>query len=703
MSKKAEFIDLYLKLFAGRPDAFAIRTEWEKDGKQMAAYLPSTYSSEREEKQYTVEKITRITDKIGSREYGPEAVAAHLEGKEFLGIYPLHSNSQVSVFALDFDGDTFEAAWEQAMEQRRIFQEEARINLHPEISRSGNGVHLWGFLEEPVDARKLRIAIRQFLIEADTYDRMFPNQDSITELRPLGNLIALPLFGPRAKEGKGVFVDDQARPLKDQREALVDMDLDRIALDWIYKLYEDAPEEFHRPVSEARAHEGDPEGLTGAYKLISPYGCEWMRWHWEQPEERREVDWWMLAHQCAQFENGRELFHQFSARSTRYDERQTEEKYNQAIQQNAPHSCEYIREHTTGPACRCDEKWPDQVRHPYDVAELSMRELIAATEKEITTHSSRNLVVIARERAAKIEKDPEREVGFRYGNSLDEYTSMRAGELIVIGARPSIGKTALGNDLGINVVNTQEANAYIASMEMTADQLGMRFLAREAQVDHGLMITGKMPGEDWAKVDAAVKRIQERPHQIFVDDRTRDTQRLLDVVGEWVYQHGKGPLVIDYLQLAKKKNNESTFDAVSRFAYEYKWMAKLLDIPVIALTQLNRSADEATEESATYDHWLRNSGDIEQAADVILFLLGERSGAAVSTRTLVIHKERHRGAGHRVKLDFHQAHQQFGNEGTWLRTAAAGPTTQFDIGTPIKPLRRPLIEMQGGWGGDDDE
>lgn len=694
--KTGEFIRLYHSLFAGRPDVYAILNEYEKDGKKYKNYYPSTYSSDKPKKQFLVEKIQRIAEGIGSAEYTVEAAEAHLVGSQFLGVYPLHQDSTVKFFALDFDGKTLEEALEQAVEQQGILRDEADLTTYLEISRSGSGVHLWGFLDEPADARKVRVALRPFLLQSSSYDRMFPNQDSVNELRPLGNLIALPLYGPSVAAGKGVFVKQDGVPYPDQKAFLAKVK--RNSVDHLYELFADAPEEFHRSTGETRAHTEPTEGLSGAYKLISEFGCEWVRWHWEQPEEPREPDWYMLACQLTKFANGRDLFHEFSARSDRYDADQTDAKYDHALEQNAPNTCAYIREHTQGPPCQCDSRWPGRVTHPYDIAELSIRELIEVVEEEAPAHSSKTLIVSAIERAARIEADPESEMGLRYGlEELDAHTSLRPGELIVIGARPGMGKTALGGAIAVNVVNEQDAPAYFISMEMTAAQLGMRFLAQEAMVDHTRLLTGTMRPEDWAAVEAARVRVEGRHRQIYVDDRTRDTDRVLDVVGEWVFEHGPGPLIVDYLQLAKKRSGESTQDAVTRFANNYKWIAKVLGIPVIALTQLNRSADEATSESATFDYWLKSSGDIEQSADVIIFLLGEKTGEAVVARTAALHKERHRGGGHRVQLDFNQGQQRFATEGTW-RQAAARQTGRFDIGMPIIPMRRPILQGATQWG-----
>lgn len=160
-----------MERFAGRPDVFALWVpplEWLEDHVQ--------------------ETLHRID--VPEGEFGLTAAQAHLLGEAFLGVYPIWSDSTVQFFALDFDKSP-EEAWKEALHQQKMFENEAGIATYIERSRSGNGYHLWGFLEEPVNAGELRHALAQFIPAQSTFDRMFPNQDSVSETRPLGNLIAL--------------------------------------------------------------------------------------------------------------------------------------------------------------------------------------------------------------------------------------------------------------------------------------------------------------------------------------------------------------------------------------------------------------------------------------------------------------------------------------------------------------------------------
>lgn len=682
----AQFLDVYLDRFAGRSDTYALRLEYEKDGKTTAFYAPSTYDSSDPKKQGTVDWVRDVTKKIGSQEYGEKSAWAHLKGKQFIGIYPIHDDSTVKLFVLDFDGKTGDP-WIEALRQKQTFQDEAGIRTYLERSRSGNGYHVWGFLEEPMDAGKVRRALAPFILSSEAYDRMFPNQDGVTEALPLGNLIALPLYGPGVKEGKGAFVvpgpSGEVIEVQDQKGYLARTEL--IPIDVMYKLYEDAP--------PAPSSAGNPtprsgpakeeEGIPGAYKVISQdYGCAWIRWHWDSPGEVTEPEWHALACQFAQLRHGRELFHRFSARDpVRYNASDTDAKFDHALEKNAPHTCEYIRENLHGPPCTCDTRFPDRVTHPYELANISVAELVESLEQGGRIQSGKIGLVQAVKWAQEVEQNPLMGRGLSYGiKTLDKHTGIRNGELIIIGARPGLGKSALGMSIAYNLA-VSDTPVYFYSMEMTSEQLWRRALCCGSGVDHTKLLTGRLDKEDWKKVNNLIKDIENRKSfPFFIDDRTRDTDAIFDSVGELIFEHGPGPIIVDYIQLAKKRRGESTHEAVSRFAYDFKYMAKVLGVPVIALAQLNRSADDATADSTSYDSWLRSAGELEQAADVILFILGEKAPGVVE-RAIVFHKERHRGGGHRVMVDFDQTTQRWGEQGTYKTTAS---------GRPVKPRMGPI-------------
>ncbi|GAB4387289.1 MAG: replicative DNA helicase [Thermodesulfovibrionales bacterium] len=209
--------------------------------------------------------------------------------------------------------------------------------------------------------------------------------------------------------------------------------------------------------------------------------------------------------------------------------------------------------------------------------------------------------------------------GFR---DLDELTTgFQKGDLIIIGGRPSMGKTALCLNVAQHVgVELREPIA-IFSLEMSKRQLALRMLCSEAMVDSNRVRKGFInKQEDWSKLTAAAGRLAEAP--IFIDD-TSDTgvlemrakaRRLKMEAG------GLSLVIVDYLQLMRGKGSfERREQEISDISRSLKALAKELDVPVIALSQLNRGVEQRHDKMPTLAD-LRESGAIEQDADVILFL-----------------------------------------------------------------------------------
>lgn len=656
-----EFCRTFFDLFSGRLESYAIRTD-------SGAYLPSTYDGDNENTKRVVEATVK---QCGSPEFTEQAVRAHLRGDAFLGVYPISADSTVRWFALDFDKkkDTDPDPYAAALAQAMVFYKEAKLPVYIERSQSGNGYHIWGFLEGQVNAGKLRHALAPLLLRADTYDRMFPNQDSVSETRPLGNLIALPLQGKRVPEGGSVFVrqnDGKPVVIEDQFEFL--SAVKRIPLSRIDELYEEAGE--YQAEADVKPRDVPPESLPNAWKLAHPvYGCEWIRHCWDNAADLDEPQWYALACQFAQLQGGRELFHEFSAQDPRrYSVKATDKKFDQALKQNKPHTCQAIRD--LGGTCTCDMRFPSDVRHPFDLAKVSFLRLVESLENRPSDDTS--TVLSGADGYAhlidwleEIQRDPTMGAGYKYGiPGIDAATGIRDSDLVVIAARPGMGKTALMWTL-VNNLCEEKVPAYVFSAEMTALQGFKRLASIRSGVTQDAMTLGKMTKQDWEDIREA-QRLVSNPdlYPLYVDDRSRSLSRIFEVSAMLVNQYGKGPIVIDYLQLLQRNPGESMFDHVTRITLGLKLLAKSLDVPVVVLAQLNRTADDATAETQTSDSMLRGSGEIETTADVILFLLGEK-GPGVAERTLVLHKERHREANIRVPLQFYKSLMLFADAGTW--------------------------------------
>ena len=662
-TEQDEIIEKYYDLFAGRLDTYAIRFEW-KDG---AGYFPTTYNGESE---YALEQVQKAVRQIGSPEFSREAIRAHLEGKYLIGGYPITPDSNVRWFALDFDGDTPEEAWKEAVAQAKVLAGEAGLPVYIERSQSGKGYHVWGFLDAPMNAGALRHALGPLIEDVETYDRMFPNQNGVSETRPLGNLIALPLHGGRLEKGNSAFVRrdavGNATLVESQFDFLNEINLIPVAR--MQELFVEAGQYVQE--REHTKYEGEAEGLGDSFKLTHPrFGCEFVRWCYENPEQVNEPLWYALACNFAQLEDGRELFHEWSRQDTlRYSAKHTDKKYDQALRANKPHTAEAIR--GLGGNCTCDSRFPGKTYHPFDLVKMPFKALVESIgvdgDLSTTILEASDGFDLAIAHLERIEKDPEAGQGRRYGlPTLDKATRLRDSDLIILAARPGIGKTALSGTIVDNTAVEGVPNYYF-SAEMANLQLFTRQVAIRSGVSLTRMATGQLTASDWKKIREAQAFVKDRSqYPLFVDDMSRSTERIFEVAARLVHAHGKGIIWVDYLQLLQRLPRESMFDAVTRIVHDLKLLAKAVGCPVVALTQLNRTADDATGESQTYDSWLRGSGDIEQSADVIIFMLGDKAPGIVK-RILALHKERHREGGLRFEFEFNQPIMRFNEVGTWL-------------------------------------
>ena len=206
---------------------------------------------------------------------------------------------------------------------------------------------------------------------------------------------------------------------------------------------------------------------------------------------------------------------------------------------------------------------------------------------------------------------------------LDEITSgLQRGDLIIIAGRPSMGKTAFAMNLARNAAIESDDPRAVAvfSLEMSSQQLALRMLASEARVDMKLLRTGRFSAEDWRKLAHAVGTLAEAP--IFIDDTPAiSVLELRSKCRRLKKEHGGLDLVIiDYLQLMSgRADAERREQEISEITRSLKGLAKELDVPVIALSQLNRSLESRGDKRPMMSD-LRESGAIEQDADLITFI-----------------------------------------------------------------------------------
>ena len=213
--------------------------------------------------------------------------------------------------------------------------------------------------------------------------------------------------------------------------------------------------------------------------------------------------------------------------------------------------------------------------------------------------------------------------GVSYGfTDLDMKTAgLHNSDLILIAARPAMGKTAFALNIALHAAVHDKIPVAIFSLEMSKEQLVNRLLCCEAMIDAGKMKTGKLEEDDWGKLAQAMSTLSDAP--IFIDDTPgQNVMEIRAKCRRLKLEKGLGLIVIDYLQLMQgtsKRGGENRQQEVSDMSRALKILAKELDVPVITLSQLSRAPDARPDHRPVLSD-LRESGAIEQDADIVMFL-----------------------------------------------------------------------------------
>jgi len=206
---------------------------------------------------------------------------------------------------------------------------------------------------------------------------------------------------------------------------------------------------------------------------------------------------------------------------------------------------------------------------------------------------------------------------------FDKLTAgLHPGELIIIAGRPSMGKTTLAVNIAENAAIGAKVPTAIFSMEMPAQQLAFRMISSLGRVNQTHLRTGNFPDEDWSRINTAVQLMSDAP--IFIDDTpAMSPTEIRSRARRLKREHGLGLIVLDYLQLMQVHGNkENRATEISEISRSLKALAKELEVPVIALSQLNRGVEQRPDKRPVMSD-LRESGAIEQDADVIVFIYRE--------------------------------------------------------------------------------
>ncbi len=247
---------------------------------------------------------------------------------------------------------------------------------------------------------------------------------------------------------------------------------------------------------------------------------------------------------------------------------------------------------------------------------------------------------------------------------LDDITSgLQPSDLIIIAGRPSMGKTSLAMNIAENAAVGCKLPVAVFSMEMPGQQLAMRMLASLGRINAHRIRTGKLSDDDWPRLTSAVGLLNDAP--IYVDDTPALTPLELRSRARRLHrEHGLGLLIVDYLQLMQATDStENRATEISNITRSLKIMAKELNVPLIAMSQLNRSLESRPNKRPVMSD-LRESGAIEQDADVILFIYRDEvyneDSADKGTAEIIVGKQRNGPTG-TVRLTFLGEYTRFEN------------------------------------------
>ena len=247
---------------------------------------------------------------------------------------------------------------------------------------------------------------------------------------------------------------------------------------------------------------------------------------------------------------------------------------------------------------------------------------------------------------------------------LDRITSgWQKSDFIILAARPAMGKTAFALNMAQNAAIATHEPVAIFSLEMSKEQLVNRMVSSMAEIDQQTLRNGRIYGDDWVQLVNAIAPLAEAP--VYIDDTPAISVREVRAKARRLKtERGLSLVIIDYLQLMGSTGRiESRQQEVSQISRSLKALARELDIPIIALSQLSRSVEQGQEKKPSLSH-LRESGSLEQDADIVMFIYrdeyynedSEKKGQA----EIIIAKHRN-GATGSVDLSFRKEFTKFGN------------------------------------------
>jgi len=318
----------------------------------------------------------------------------------------------------------------------------------------------------------------------------------------------------------------------------------------------------------------------------------------------------------------------------------------------------------TSIAARCYDEQND-IDVLVDEAEQAIFDIAGSKGSQYFTHI-KSVVPKAFATVEQLYKRKEFITGVPTGyNQIDKMTAgLQASDLVIIAARPSMGKTSFAMNIAQHAALVEKTGVAVFSLEMSKEQLVMRLLSSVGHIDSQRIRTGNMHSDDWPKLTRAVGMLSDAP--IFIDDTPAiSVLEMRAKMRRLAAQHDIGLIVVDYLQLMRGRNTENRTQEISDISRSLKALAKEHAIPVLALSQLNRGLESRTDKRPMMSD-LRESGAIEQDADVICFIYRDEvynkaeDNPERGTAEIIIGKQRNGPTGV-VRLTFIKEFTMFEN------------------------------------------
>ncbi|HHF3242415.1 TPA: replicative DNA helicase [Vibrio alginolyticus] len=304
------------------------------------------------------------------------------------------------------------------------------------------------------------------------------------------------------------------------------------------------------------------------------------------------------------------------------------------------------------------------------IDELESKVLAISNQHSVSVESMQSLSSVLDKTLARMENfltchDGVTGLSTGFINLNKKTAGLQPSDLIIVAARPSMGKTTFAMNLCENVAMEKEKPVLIFSLEMPSDQLMMRMLSSLSRVELTKIRTGQLDDEDWAKISSATGLLMSR-NNIFIDDRSGITPTELRVKARRMAREhgGLSMIMVDYLQLMQVPGLQGNRTLeIAEISRSLKALAKELNVPVVALSQLNRTLENRPDKRPINSD-LRESGSIEQDADVIMFIYRDEvyheDSADKGTAEIIIGKQRNGPIG-TVRLTFQGQYSRFDN------------------------------------------